>query len=126
MVDDEDNKLNEKYGGEKLTTNNRMELTAVIEALSALATMEEAQDAVVTVYTDSQYVKKGQTEWIGNWKKNGWLTASKTPVKNRELWKKLDALATRYDAAWRWVRGHAGNQWNERCDALTQQGIHKL
>ena len=107
----------ELFGGERHTTNNRMELTAVIEALSALK-----RPCDVTIHTDSEYVRKGITEWIHNWKKRGWTTADRKPVKNVELWQKLDALAQSHRVHWRWVRGHAGDPGNERADALANRG----
>jgi ribonuclease HI len=110
----------ELCGGEPATTNNRMELLAVIEALQAL-------DGSVTacVYTDSQYVQKGISEWIHNWKRRGWLTAGKEPVKNADLWRRLDALAADHTIEWRWVRGHAGHPDNERVDALARAGLER-
>ena len=104
-------------GGEALTTNNRMELTAVICALEALTRACE-----VKVYTDSVYVQKGMTEWIAGWKSRGWRTADKKPVKNDDLWKKLDVVAQQHKVEWIWVKGHAGNIGNERADALANQG----
>ena len=108
----------EMYGGEAQTTNNRMELTAVIEGLSSLA-----QRSRVRVYTDSQYVQKGISEWIHNWKRRGWRTADKKPVKNEDLWRKLDDVARRHDVEWFWVKGHAGHPENERADLLANRGI---
>jgi ribonuclease HI len=108
----------EMFGGEAQTTNNRMELTAVIEALRSLET-----GARVRVYTDSQYVQKGISEWIHNWKRRGWLTADKKPVKNVDLWQKLDAAAREHEVEWHWVKGHAGHPENERADALANKGI---
>jgi len=108
----------ELYGGEAQTTNNRMELTAVIEALSALK-----QASKVRVYTDSQYVQKGISEWIHNWKRRGWLTADKKPVKNADLWRRLDDVASGHEVEWHWVKGHAGHPENERADALANKGI---
>ncbi len=107
----------EMWGGELQTTNNRMELTAVIEALSALK-----RECKVVVYTDSEYVRKGITEWIGGWKRRGWKTADNKPVKNAELWRKLEELAAGHDVDWRWVRGHNGDPGNERADALANKG----
>ncbi|MDR0637844.1 MAG: ribonuclease HI [Spirochaetaceae bacterium] len=115
----------EKNGGEPATTNNRMELTAVIKALERLSSLGGSIDGV-TVFTDSQYVQKGISEWIAGWKRNGWITSTKQPVKNADLWKKLDALAAGYPICWKWVKGHAGNPLNERCDALVQQAIHAV
>ena len=108
----------ELFGGERLTTNNRMELTAAIEALASLK-----RRSVVTLYTDSQYVCQGVTTWIHGWKKRGWTTADKKPVKNIELWQKLDALNAAHTVDWRWVKGHAGDPGNERADALANRGV---
>ncbi|MFZ3323562.1 MAG: ribonuclease HI [Usitatibacter sp.] len=108
----------ELFGGEALTTNNRMELTAVIEALAALKRRSH-----VVVHTDSQYVQKGITEWIVGWKARGWRTASKEPVKNVDLWKRLDEIAGGHDIDWIWVKGHAGHEGNERADALANKGV---
>ena len=113
-----DGQERELFGGEPSTTNNRMELTAVIEALSALK-----RPSRVILHTDSQYVQKGITEWIRGWKAKGWKTASKTPVKNVDLWMKLDDLAARHHVDWRWVKGHAGHDGNERADALANRGV---
>lgn len=108
----------ELCGGEAQTTNNRMELTGVIEALKALK-----RPCSVVVHTDSQYVKKGMGEWLPNWKRRGWLTADKKPVRNADLWQQLDALVAGHQVEWRWVRGHAGDPGNERADALANQGV---
>jgi len=108
----------ELYGGEPYTTNNRMELTAVIRALEALKRPSRVQ-----VHTDSQYVQKGISAWIHDWKKRGWRTADKKPVKNADLWLRLDELAARHDIEWIWVRGHAGHAGNERADALANLGV---
>ncbi len=113
-----DGKERELFGGEDATTNNRMELTAVIEALSALT-----RTSRVVIHTDSQYVQKGITEWIRGWKAKGWRTAAKTPVKNVDLWKRLDELASRHVIDWKWVKGHAGHDGNERADALANRGV---
>lgn len=110
----------EIFGGEAQTTNNRMELTAVIEALSALT-----KPSTVRVFTDSQYVQKGISEWIHNWKRRGWLTADKKPVKNADLWRRLDEVARAHDVEWHWVKGHAGHPENERADELANRGIPK-
>ena len=111
----------ELFGGEADTTNNRMELTAVIEALKALKRPVKAR-----VHTDSQYVQKGISEWIHAWKRRGWRTAGKQPVKNADLWRLLDEEAARHPVGWLWVRGHAGHVENERADALAQRGIDSL
>jgi ribonuclease HI len=108
----------ELFGGEALTTNNRMELTAVIQALNALT-----RPCDVTVYTDSQYVMNGITQWLAAWKARGWKTADKKEVKNIDLWHALDAAAARHQVQWRWVRGHAGHAENERADALANLGV---
>lgn len=114
-------KTKELWGGEADTTNNRMELTAVIRALEALK-----RPATIEVHTDSQYVQKGISEWIHNWKRNGWRTSDKKPVKNADLWQCLDELAKRHDIKWLWVKGHAGHPGNERADALANRGIDEL
>jgi len=111
----------ELSGGEPATTNNRMELRAVIEGLNALT-----RPMRVAVYTDSQYVQKGITEWLAGWKKRGWRTADKKPVKNDDLWRALEAAAARHRVDWHWVRGHAGHPENERADALARRGIEGL
>ena len=105
-------------GGEPLTTNNRMELTAAIEALEALK-----RSCAVSVHTDSQYLRGGVTEWLSAWRKNGWRTAAKKPVKNEDLWRRLAAAADRHDIRWIWVRGHAGDEHNERADKLAREGM---
>jgi ribonuclease HI len=107
----------ELFGGESLTTNNRMELTAVIEALCVLK-----RNCEVEVHTDSQYVQKGITEWISGWKARGWKTADKKPVKNADLWQALDEAAREHRVSWHWVKGHAGHEGNERADALANKG----
>ena len=111
----------ELFGGEPLTTNNRMELTAVIEALCALK-----RPSRVRVFTDSQYVQKGITEWLRMWKARGWKTAAKEPVKNVDLWKKLDEVASAHQVEWHWVRGHSGHDGNERADALANRGVESI
>jgi ribonuclease HI len=111
----------ELWGGEANTTNNRMELTAVIRALEALK-----RPSVLSVHTDSQYVQKGISTWIHNWKRNGWRTADKKPVKNADLWQILDATAQQHEIKWLWVKGHAGHPGNERADALANRGIDEL
>ena len=108
----------ELHGGEPETTNNRMELTAAIEALSALK-----RAAPVDLYTDSKYLRDGVTQWIHNWKTNGWKTSSKKPVKNADLWQKLDDLLDRHSVDWHWVKGHAGHDLNERADELARMGM---
>ncbi|MDH4053448.1 MAG: ribonuclease HI [Rubrivivax sp.] len=108
----------ELWGGAALTTNNRMELTAVIEALTALK-----QSSRVTLHTDSQYVRNGIMTWIHNWKARGWTTADRKPVKNIDLWQRLDELRSRHEVDWRWVKGHAGDPGNERADALANRGV---
>ncbi len=111
----------ELYGGESHTTNNRMEMTAVVMALKAL---KQQSDVVLT--TDSQYVRKGITEWMSGWKKKNWQTSSKKPVKNVDLWKEIDHLASNHSIDWRWVKGHSGHVENERVDALANRGIDEL
>ena len=108
----------ELFGGERQTTNNRMELTAVIRGLQALT-----RPSRVEVHTDSQYVQKGISEWIKGWKARGWLTADRKPVKNADLWRELDALAATHEVRWHWVRGHAGHPENERADVLANRGV---
>lgn len=110
----------ELSGGESATTNNRMELRAVIEGLNAIA-----RPAHVAVYTDSQYVQKGITEWIAAWKSRGWRTADKKPVKNVELWRALEGAAARHRVSWHWVKGHAGHDGNERADELARLGLRQ-
>jgi len=114
--------LAEKYGSEKETTNNRMELRAVIESLRVITLMENVSKNAV-IYTDSQYVQKGITEWILKWKKNAWRTSDKKPVKNQDLWVELDTLSAGLLLKWEWIRGHSGNEFNERCDRMTQEAI---
>ena len=108
-------------GGEPATTNNRMELMAAIQALEALK-----RPCKVELHTDSQYVRKGITEWIGGWKARGWRTADKKPVKNEDLWKRLDAARARHDVDWRWVKGHNGHELNERADGLASKGMREM
>ncbi|MBQ0931298.1 ribonuclease HI [Ideonella sp. 4Y16] len=110
----------ELFGGERQTTNNRMELTAVIEALSTLK-----RPCAVAIYTDSEYVKNGITTWIHNWKRRGWRTADGKPVKNEELWRRLDELVAGHRVSWHWVKGHAGDPGNERADALANRGVEQ-
>ena len=113
-----DGREKELFGGELVTTNNRMELTAVIRALEALK-----RSSKIKIYTDSVYVQKGITEWIKGWKLRNWRTSDKKPVKNDDLWKQLDVLAQQHEIEWIWVKGHAGNVGNERADALANQGV---
>lgn len=108
-------------GAEAHTTNNRMELTAAIKALEALK-----ETCQVTLYTDSQYLRNGITEWIDQWKRRGWKTADRKPVKNEELWKRLDALCERHDVRWQWVKAHAGDECNELADRLANEAIDRL
>jgi ribonuclease HI len=125
-----------KYGFEEQTTNNRMELTAVIRALEAAAGLRGgSQNSAgrgsargpcaenTVLYTDSQYVQKGISEWILRWEKNGWKTAAKKPVKNKDLWIRLQELSRKINPEWRWIKGHAGNHFNEACDSLVQKAI---
>lgn len=111
-------KERELQGGEPLTTNNRMELLAAISALEALSRRSE-----LTIVTDSAYVKNGITEWIAGWKRKNWRTAGGSPVKNVELWQRLEAAAARHQVTWRWIKGHAGHAENERADALARAGM---
>jgi ribonuclease HI len=113
-------KERELSGGEAQTTNNRMELMAAIAALEALE-----RPSSVTLVTDSAYVKDGLTRWILGWKRNGWKTAAKKPVKNEDLWRRLDAAASRHDVSWEWVKGHAGHPENERADKLARDAAPK-
>ncbi|MBL8533403.1 MAG: ribonuclease HI [Betaproteobacteria bacterium] len=108
----------EIFGGEPMTTNNRMELRAVIEALTLLKRPVHAR-----VHTDSQYVQKGVSEWMGSWKRRGWRTADNKPVKNVDLWQQLDRLASAHHIDWLWVKGHAGHDGNERADQLANRGV---
>jgi len=108
----------ELCGGEKDTTNNRMEMQAAIEAMKAVKPGWK-----IILHTDSQYLKNGLTQWIHGWKRNGWKTAAKKPVKNQDLWIELDALCSKRDITWKWVKGHAGDPGNERADALANQGM---
>ncbi len=111
----------ELWGGEANTTNNRMELLAAISALEALK-----RPSKVELWTDSAYVKDGISKWIHGWKKNGWKTADKKPVKNAELWQRLDEACARHDISWHWLKGHAGHEFNERADELARFGIKEL
>lgn len=114
-------KEKELFGGERDTTNNRMELRAVIEALSALN-----RPCEIILHTDSQYVQKGISEWIHGWKARGWKTAAKAPVKNLDLWQALDAAQERHHIDWRWIKGHAGHAGNERADQLANRGVESV
>jgi len=116
-----DGRMRELCGGEAQTTNNRMELTAVIRAFEALRRPCRAR-----VHTDSQYVRQGITAWIHDWKKRGWRTADRKPVKNQDLWRRLDELARQHDVEWIWVKGHAGHPGNERADELANQGVASI
>lgn len=109
------------HGGEALTTNNRMELMAAIMGLKALT-----RSCSVDLYTDSQYVRQGMTQWLFQWKKNGWRTSKKEPVKNEDLWKLLDELARQHEIRWHWVKGHSGHTENDMVDALANRGIDEL
>ena len=111
----------ELWGGEPLTTNNRMELMGAIQALEALK-----RPCKVELHTDSQYVRQGITEWMPGWKARGWKTAAKAPVKNEDLWRRLDQARARHEVAWRWVKGHAGDPLNERADALARRGVAEV
>ena len=111
----------ELYGGEPETTNNRMELTAAIRALEALS-----RPCRIEITTDSNYVRQGITQWMAGWKRKGWKTADKKPVKNQDLWRRLDELAQQHDVSWHWVRGHSGHPENERADDLANRGIDEL
>jgi ribonuclease HI len=111
----------ELYGGELNTTNNRMELTATIKALEALK-----KPCSIQIYSDSKYVLQGITEWMCNWKKRGWKTVSKAPVKNEDLWRRLDDLSEPHQIEWKWVKGHSGDSGNDRADALANFGIDSL
>jgi ribonuclease HI len=113
-------KERELYGGEPLTTNNRMELMAAIQALETLQ-----RPATVTLYTDSKYLLDGITKWIHGWQRNGWLTSAKKPVKNDDLWRRLTAAMSRHEVTWKWVKGHAGDPGNERADELARRGIEE-
>jgi ribonuclease HI len=114
-------KFKELYGAEKHTTNNRMELMAAIQALETLT-----KPCSVRLNSDSSYVLKGITDWMPNWKKRGWLTAAKTPVKNEDLWRRLDAVIAKHKVEWKWVKGHSGDTGNDRADALANLGIDSL
>jgi ribonuclease HI len=115
----------EESGGEPATTNNRMELLAVISALKKAKLLLDSENnnsiIKIIVYTDSQYVQKGITQWIENWKRNAWKTSNKQPVKNQDLWLELDSASRNLPLDWRWIRGHAGHEYNERCDAMVRK-----
>lgn len=113
----------EKSGGDTFTTNNKMELTAVINGINECLSLGIEK---VNIHTDSQYVKNGITSWIKNWKRNNWKTAAKKPVKNQELWKQLDEANAKMEVVWLWVKGHAGVELNERCDTLVGQEMDKI
>ena len=121
-----DGEAKEASGGEKLTTNNRMELTAAITALSIVSNTPSFSGRKIEINTDSQYVKNGITGWVAGWKKNGWKTSAKKDVLNKDLWEKLDELNTSVKPLWKWVKGHAGVEFNERCDQLCQEEIAKF
>ena len=114
-------KKRELFGGERNTTNNRMELTAAIEALTALK-----RSCRVELHTDSTYVRQGIMQWLVNWKRNGWKTAAKKPVKNADLWRALDSACERHEINWHWVKGHSGDAGNEAADALANRGIDEM
>ena len=114
-------KIKELYGAEKHTTNNRMELMAAIQALESLT-----RPCLVQLNSDSSYVLKGITDWMPNWKKRGWKTAARTPVKNEDLWRRLDEAITKHKIEWKWVKGHSGDTGNDRADALANIGIESL
>ena len=111
-------------GNDSYTTNNKMELTAVIRSLEYVIKSKN-QSSKINLYTDSQYVKNGITNWINNWKRNGWMTAAKKPVKNKELWIELDDLKNSLNIEFKWVKGHAGNKYNEMCDSMVQVELNK-
>ena len=113
--------VKELHGGERLTTNNRMELMAAIQALETLS-----RSSQVRLHTDSKYLLDGVTKWLGGWQRNGWLTAAKKPVKNEDLWRRLVAAMDGHDVTWLWVKGHAGDPGNERADALARRGIEEV
>ena len=114
-------KQKEMYGGEKDTTNNRMEMTAVIEALKLIKS-----DCEISLYTDSKYVMDGVNKWLSGWKQKGWKTSNKKPVKNQDLWESIDECITKHNIEWHWVKGHAGNPGNELADELANRGIDEL
>ncbi|MFA5570666.1 MAG: ribonuclease HI [Sphaerochaetaceae bacterium] len=124
VVSQDGKELFSSSGYDPETTNNRMEMTAVIEALRYLIDKHD-RSIEVELHTDSQYVKNGITTWIKKWKENGWRTASKNPVKNQDLWIRLDELAALREVSWNWVKGHSGDYFNEKCDSLVQQAMRK-
>lgn len=124
-IDDNDNELFRASGAENLTTNNRMELQAVIMSLNNLLDCKLTEKIDLTIFTDSQYVQQGITNWIFNWKKNNWINSSKQPVKNKDLWVKLDNIASKFNPQWKWLKGHAGNKYNEICDQMAVTAINK-
>ena len=128
LTEDSEQELLRGSGGEQRTTNNRMELLAVIQALTAYqkTILPQYPDYPVTLHTDSQYVQQGISSWIKKWKQNGWKTASREPVKNQDLWQQLDTLAASLQLEWMWVKGHAGNQYKEICDTLAVEESKKF
>ncbi|KYC51805.1 MAG: ribonuclease H [Candidatus Methanofastidiosum methylothiophilum] len=118
--------LDRRSGGESLTTNNRMELEAVIQALEFLQKRTRQKKEHIRVHTDSQYVKQGVTHWIHTWLKNGWKTSNRQAVKNQELWERLWELSQNFEIQWEWIKGHAGDLYNEACDRMVQQEIQKF
>jgi ribonuclease HI len=121
----EGNPIARHWGAEMGTTNNRMEVRAVISAMEYVQTLKPPP-AKITVYTDSQYVQKGMSQWIYRWKRNGWLTHDRKPVSNQDLWKRLDVLSEGRTIYWIWIRGHAGAKYNEECDRMTQDAIRSI
>lgn len=115
-----------RSGGDTYTTNNKMELTAVIRSLGAILKDSELSKRAIELHTDSQYVKNGISSWINNWIRNGWMTAAKKPVKNKELWMELKEVSDKLDVRWNWVKGHAGNPLNEACDQMVGEEMNKL
>jgi ribonuclease HI len=133
LVEEDGSKIEEKWGAERNTTNNRMELLAVINGLKRVGGHYKERFAYrfpgpedLSVTTDSAYVRNGITSWIKAWKQNGWMTSSRKPVKNQDLWEQLDELNERLEPEWYWIKGHAGYVWNERCDELTQIAIASI
>jgi len=122
----EDDLEKRNSGGEEDTTNNRMELTAVISALEAVEADYQHKTPQISIYTDSQYVKNGITQWIKNWVRNGWQTSNRQPVKNQDLWRTLYEIENRFQIEWHWVKGHSGNEYNELCDSLVRQEMNKF